>query len=75
MKKTKSIKLVLVTGLIISGGLVFANKLKNNVSNLKANNIMPTGYYFNKDTVSHSGSSFIPRSGFGTTGHHSHAAS
>lgn len=80
MKRTKNVKLVLISSLIGSGGAIFANnihagsqKSMSDISYTIKNSVTRSG----KDTVTHthSGATVVPRGGFGATGHHSNAAS
>jgi hypothetical protein len=75
MKKTRTIKLVLISGLIGSGGVVFGNKINHNTLSFKSNDVIRAGYYSSKDTLEdHSGIGIISRGGFGIFGHHAHGA-
>jgi len=77
MKKTKIVKLVLVTCLTGTGYTSFSRPLKVNIKkNFSNPNIRRNGYYFTNDTVQqHSGSSFfilhnsVSRAGWGSSGH------
>jgi hypothetical protein len=81
MKKSKTIKLVLITSLIGSGGSVFGHAAHNNAitgpffikSNTKVrfadNNFIRTGYYSGQDSVkSHPESGSVTRGGWGFFG-------
>ncbi|TWJ04723.1 hypothetical protein JN11_00444 [Mucilaginibacter frigoritolerans] len=76
MKKTKIVKLVLLTCLTGNGYASFGHPLNINTrKNFSNSTIRRNGYYFADDTVQHhSGSSFIPhssvsRGGWGSSGH------
>ncbi|WP_428330673.1 hypothetical protein [Mucilaginibacter sp.] len=91
MKKSKTIKLVLITGLLGAGNTSQANvahKLNSLYTRstvkktFKSNHIEPVGYYSALDTSSgrrvSSGGFFPPtarRGGFGFFGHYSHSGS
>ncbi|WP_259067408.1 hypothetical protein HDF24_12525 [Mucilaginibacter sp. X4EP1] len=83
MKKTKAIKLVLVTGLIGAGHTAFGNMPKSAETKKAYDAItFKKGYYFADDSVrAHSGSSFFvahntaTRGGWGGSGHSHSSAS
>ena len=75
MKKSKIVKLVLITGLIGSAGVLYGNKLNHKVPALKGAGIIRGAYYVANGISSPSGSLLISRGGFGAMGHDTSAAS
>jgi uridine kinase len=83
MKKTKAVKLVLITGLIGAGHTSFANVPKLvETRNVRGTIVLKKGYYFTDDSLrAHSGSSSFAahntasRGGWGGSGHTHSSAS